>query len=81
MRGIFNRFRMAECMYLDPVIRLSEGIAEGGEISEEIKAKWKAESDRHVQELWDKEGERAQGTESPAGVCGRTRAIGGFPRP
>ena len=45
---------MANCVYPDPVIRLSKGIAEGGEISEEIKAKWKAESDRPIQELWDR---------------------------
>ena len=52
------------CLYPDQVIRLAEGIAEGVEISDVIKAKWKAESDRQVQGLMDQK-ERAQG---PAGV-------------
>ena len=54
LRGIFDRFRMADCVYPDNVIRLSEGIAEGGEISAAIKAKWKAKSDKNVQELWER---------------------------
>ena len=68
---------MAECVYPDTVIRLSEGIEAGGEISSEIKAKWKAESDRQLQELLDK---RAQGPESPAGVCG-LEPLEAFPDP
>ena len=47
VRGIADRFKMA-CLYPDQVIRLAEGIAEGVEISEVIKAKWKAESDKQV---------------------------------
>ena len=54
LRGIIDRFRMAECVYPDTVMRLSEGIEAGGEISVAIKAKWKAESDRQLQELLDK---------------------------
>ena len=41
LRGIADRFKMA-CLYPDQVIRLAEGIAEGVEISDAIKAKWKA---------------------------------------
>ena len=52
LRGIANRFKMA-CLYPDQVICLAEGIAEGVEISDAIKAKWKAESDRQVQGLMD----------------------------
>ena len=41
------------CLYPDQVIRLAEGIAEGVEISDAIKAKWKTESGRQVQGLLD----------------------------
>jgi len=47
LRGIADRFRMAY-LYPDQVIRVAKGIAEGAEISDEIKAKWRAESDRQV---------------------------------
>ena len=45
--GIADRVRMA-CLYPDQVIRIDEGLAEGAEISDEIRAKWKEESDRQV---------------------------------
>ena len=53
LSSIVARFKMA-CLYPDHVIRLSEGIEEGGEIAEAIRAKWKAESDKQLQELLDK---------------------------
>jgi hypothetical protein len=47
LRGIADRVRMA-CLYPDQVIRIGEGLAERAEISDEIRAKWKEESDRQV---------------------------------
>ena len=50
LRSIADRVKMA-CVYPDQVIRIGEGLEEGAEISDEIRAKWKAESDRQVKGL------------------------------
>ena len=55
LRGIVDRFKMA-CLYQDHVIRLSEGIEEGGVITEAIRTKWQMESNKQLQELLDKKG-------------------------
>ena len=45
------------CIYSNAFIRLAEGIQPGGTISEEIKAKWKEESEGNIRTLyaqWEK---------------------------
>ena len=83
LRGIFDRFRMAECVYPDDVICLSEGIADGGEISATIKAKWKAESDKHVQELWERKEREIQARRAQQAYADGLEPLdsGGFPGP
>ena len=50
LRSIADRVKMA-CVYPDQVIRIGEGLEEGAAISDEIRARWKEESDRQVKGL------------------------------
>ena len=81
LRGIVDRFRMAECVYPDTVMRLSEGIEAGGEISVAIKAKWKAESDRQLQELLDKKERELKARQAQQAYADGLGPLEAFPDP